>query len=183
MPRKPKAPPAKPVKAPKPPSKSAPPKPGKHPGGRPKGSGILLTEEVKARILLLIQAGNYVATACGACGISEASYFAWKLRGEKGEEPYASFLESLKRAEEEAEAALVLTIKRAGGSQWQAAMTLLERRHPKRWGRFERIEHSENLEDMIAQLRAAGVEGADNLTAADVMAVVKEISKGRGAPR
>ena len=119
------------------------PKP-KHAGGRPKGSGIKLTPELQARVVLLIRAGNYVVTACGASGISDASYWAWKVRGESGEEPYASFLDAVKRAEEEAESALVATVRRAGESQWQAAMTLLERRHPDRWGRRERqqIEHS-----------------------------------------
>jgi hypothetical protein len=119
-------------------------KPGKHPGGRPKGSGIKLTPETQERIVLLIRAGNYPEIACEASGISRRVFYNWKERGETGEEPYASFLHSLIKAEAESETTLTMKVYRAGDSIWQAAMTLLERRHPERWGRRERqqIEHS-----------------------------------------
>lgn len=45
------------------------------------------------------------------------------------------FFESMKKANAEAEAYAVATVRKAMPNQWQAAMTWLERRYPGRWKR------------------------------------------------
>lgn len=47
-------------------------------GGR---GSFRLTEERMAQIVAMIEAGNYVETACQASGVSSASYRNWRKRG------------------------------------------------------------------------------------------------------
>lgn len=76
---------------------------------------------------------------------------AWKEKGSKGkkpvapdqdEKPYAEFAGQIKAAEAQARIAAVTAIQSAiaqkGGKGWVAAMTYLERKDPKNWGRKDR---------------------------------------------
>lgn len=138
---------------------------------RSPGRKSKLTPELLDRLVQLVANGNYIETACGACGITSASYYKW-LR--KGEEFYAMFhnayghdaevdeeiliamvkediitehqamcvrfVEALNKASSESEAYAVLTVRKAFGDDWKAAMTFLERRFPQRWRRRTGIE-------------------------------------------
>jgi hypothetical protein len=56
--------------------------------------------------------------------------------GEREEDgPYRAFRDAVKSAESEAEVRAVAIIQRHMGTNWQAAMTYLERKYPSRWGR------------------------------------------------
>ena len=94
---------------------------------------------------LAISKGNYAVTACQLAGIAEPSLYDWinlaKEDQEAGRESiYTSLVKSLKKAEAQAEAALVEVVREAGTvkREWLPAMTFLERRHPDRWGRKDR---------------------------------------------
>jgi len=101
-----------------------------------------LTQELIDRICLAIRAGNYAKIAAAMAGISEATYYSWLDQAKK---PDASlelleFLESIERAEAEAEITAVARIKQASDNgTWQAASWLLERKHGERWGRNDKI--------------------------------------------
>lgn len=98
-----------------------------------------LTPELQEKILLFLKAGNYVNTACLACGIDETTFYNWIKWGKKRKAGiYFKFFQSTKRAEAEAEARLVTLVNLAGPNNWQAAMTMLERKYPERWGRKDR---------------------------------------------
>lgn len=95
--------------------------------------------------------GNYAKTAALACGVSETTYYKWMARAvefmgpEVDEVPeteliYVQFAESLKWAEAHAEVRLLRTAA-MGARGWQAAMTVLERKYPTRWGRSEKRMH------------------------------------------
>lgn len=81
--------------------------------------------------------GNYIETAAEHAGLSKVTVYNWKKRGEDGEEPYAAFVNAMKRAEAHAEREAVKNVRRAGLDNrfWAAEMTFLERRHPERWAR------------------------------------------------
>lgn len=113
-----------------------------------------LTIELKEKIVDLVQRGNYIATACIACGISRQTYYRWRLRGKselkrvdknprcrirKKEKPYVDFLEDTEKADAEAEV-LFLEKIRQGEQGWQSAGWYLERRHFDKWGRKEKRE-------------------------------------------
>ncbi len=68
---------------------------------------------------------------CAAlCNISTTSYKSWVNRGHTGEQPFATFLASLKRSEAEFKQERINLIKRSHDDDpksWVASMTLLER--------------------------------------------------------
>ena len=108
-----------------------------------------LTPEIQKTVCDNLRGGCYVLTACARAGISEATYYSWLQKGEEGKRPYLEFLESVKKAEADAEALAVGTVLRVAFDperpNWQAAMTYLERRYPQRWGRRvveAQVEHS-----------------------------------------
>jgi|DEB0MinimDraft_4_1074332.scaffolds.fasta_scaffold01490_6 transposase len=106
------------------------------------GRKSLLTPERQERIVNAIKAGNYSFVAAQLGGIGERTFYSWMERGEKGEEPYAQFMQAVKEAETHAEARNIALVQRHAQSSWQAAAWYLERKAPDRWGRRERIEHT-----------------------------------------
>ena len=118
---------------------------------------LIRKPEIVSRLVMAIQAGNYVNVALQYAGISHGSFYAWLERGErerqrieleaekgkdvepaKDEAPYLEFMEAIKKAESEAEVAAVAAIRKSFGKNWLAAMTYLERKYPDRWGRSEK---------------------------------------------
>lgn len=109
-------------------------------------------------------------------GISESVYYHWKAEGQKGLEPYASFLESLTRAEADDMAALVTDVRCAttgqmpGNAQpdWRAQSWLLERRFRGDFGKTTAVELSGpdrgpvNLSSTVQQLTTEQVEAIAN---------------------
>lgn len=128
---------------------------------------------LKDRVASLLAAGHYAETACDALGIPESTYYAWLERGEavqgtvqRAEDPdtavaelgdneraYMDFWEAVKKASAAAEVRnLKVVTEAAHDGTWQAAAWYLERRHPRRWGRFDRLEVNDNpIEDPIAE--------------------------------
>lgn len=113
------------------------------------GRPTKLTEDVQERILAATSAGNYKVTAAASAGISYATLREWERKGEEGIEPYAAFSEALKRAEAEAEVRAVAFVNKAMASDWKAAMTFLERRHPDKFRRRETHELTGNAEEPV----------------------------------
>jgi transposase-like protein len=128
-----------------------------------------LTPELRDRILDAVLEGNYLETAAQVAGVGKTTLYRWLRRAADLEasalehvtdedldagadlwqhvDPalwvYLDFRHALQSAEAYAETELVRqTMTRARG--WQAAMTVLERRHPSRWGRRldAHVDHS-----------------------------------------
>lgn len=100
-----------------------------------------------------VRKGNYAITACNLCHIPESTFYYWLNLARKDEEQgateevsiYRRLLESIKRAEADAEALMVETARNAAVEKKDGylAITVNERRHPDRWGRRER--HDVNI--------------------------------------
>ena len=134
-----------------------------------------LTPDIQKTLCDCLRSGCYAVTACARAGITESTYYLWLQKGEEGKQPYSEFLESVKKADADAEALLAGTVMRvaldAENPCWQAAMTMLERRHPERWGRRNRVDLG-NADDKpfrseakyphlsIAELAALAARGA-----------------------
>jgi len=121
-----------------------------------------ITPERVDHIIAAMALGSYASVAATAAGINETTLYDWVTRGRAaldvdgepadGERPYAAFVTRYDRACADAELTALDTVRRAGkvdpetkavsGEYWQAAMTFLERRYPKRWARMTRLEHS-----------------------------------------
>lgn len=102
-----------------------------------------LTDDVREAICESIRRGNYAKIAAEAADVSETTFYRWLEEGEQAQRgKKREFWESVKKAEAEAEEKAVQVVQDAMPHDWKAAMTYLERRHPERWGRRERHEHT-----------------------------------------
>lgn len=110
------------------------------PAGRP----TKLTPEVQERIVSAIRAGNYLETAAAYAGVNQSTLHRWVARGKEEDAPeeFREFCEAVERARAEAEVRTVALIQQAAPNSWQAAAWYLERSHPKRWARREKVEMS-----------------------------------------
>jgi hypothetical protein len=100
-----------------------------------------LTPTLQKKIVAMIRDGVSPEIAAVAAGISRATYYAWRARGrEESAGPYLDFLDAVEKAIAECEARAVHVVAKAFGKNWQAAMTLMERRFPDRWSRRDRLD-------------------------------------------
>ncbi|MBV8611905.1 MAG: helix-turn-helix domain-containing protein [Singulisphaera sp.] len=125
----------------------------------------MMTPAVRARILELLEAGNFLQTACTAAGISRHTLNHWRRRW-RADDPAASeydeFFTALKAAIALGEVAALRQVL-AGGAGWQSAAWFLARRHPHHWARKDMIIikgvrdlgelSDEELEDLERRLR------------------------------
>ena len=120
-----------------------------------KGREPNLTTELQNRICEIIANGNYITTACDACGIGVSTYYAWL---DKANDPdnvnvglYLDFVEAIKIAESKSEQSLVENVVKAGKSPqyWAASMTMLERRFPDKYARIDRIQSIQKVDGVI----------------------------------
>lgn len=119
------------------------------------GRPTLLTTELGARVVELVRAGNFRATAMRAVGLSKNVIRNWEQLGEKGEEPYASFTADLQEAEAMSEVELVRDVRTAEDIKHASHLIqLLERRFGDRWCARINQHKRETEESILAKLRA-----------------------------
>jgi transposase len=122
----------------------------------------LLTPEVQATIVEAIRKGHYRETAAHLAGITRRTINNWEQRGETGEAPYDEFFRAIKKAEAEAEDALLDDIRTAqpgipgeggrGADLWQAKAWVMERRWPGRWGGRVRATVQDELAAVLKRI-------------------------------
>ena len=111
----------------------------------PRGRKTKLTPELQETILKIIRAGNYALVACQAVGINQDTYYTWLKRGKKDLEDnkttiYSEFSESIERASAIAEASHVGNVATsASNGDVNSSKWFLERKHPERWGRNDKL--------------------------------------------
>ena len=107
------------------------------PAGRPSK----LTPERQKKLVDAIRAGNYYETACTYAGIEYQTFRNWMTAGEQATRgKYFGFFEAITRAEAEAESRAVALWQKAMPDDWRAAQMFLERRHPDRWGKQDKLK-------------------------------------------
>lgn len=110
--------------------------------GDKNGRRLKLTPELIEDVTRVIRAGNYAQTACEVVGISTNTYYRWlQMAEEQGTAAiYRDFRDAIKRAEANAEVRTVARIMQAAEEgTWQASAWFLERKHPTKWGRNDKI--------------------------------------------
>jgi transposase-like protein len=114
------------------------------------------TPDRRQKIIEAIQAGNYNIVAARYGGITKDCFYKWMQRGEREQSgEYREFSDAVKDAEAVAEVRAEALIQAAAlgdkkhPGQWQAAAWYLERRHPDRWSRKERVELSGNKDSPV----------------------------------
>ena len=115
-----------------------------------------------------IRKGNYACVACALCDIQESTYYNWLEQAgkdsQKGlESIYTTLMESIKRAEADAEALMVKTARDAAVEKKDGylAITVNERRHPERWGRKDRtrVDFSGKVAHLITHVEVVLNQG------------------------
>jgi hypothetical protein len=111
--------------------------------GKLKRSGrkLILTGEIIAKAEKLLRTGNYATVIADHLGIGYSTWFHWLQKGEEAKTGiYRQFLDMVKKTEAAAEMAALAGILTAGmEGNWQALAWFLERKHPDRYGRRDRI--------------------------------------------
>jgi transposase len=126
------------------------------------GRKTKLTPEVEEKIVSAIRAGNYAQVAAEYAGISKRTFYNWLQWGQEGRRrPYVHFLHAVKTAEREAEGRAVAIVQKHMADNWQAAMTYLERKHPERWGRRDRLKIDIDPRQALADLLALSDDDLD----------------------
>lgn len=117
-------------------------------GGRPP----TLTAELCSRIVRYALEGNYRETCAAACGVPKRTFYDWMALAEEWTESQSEsppdphtllcleLAHALNCAEAQAEIGF-LRVAARGEKGWVAAMTILERKYPQRWGRSEKRYH------------------------------------------
>jgi len=115
---------------------------------------LAITPEQIKELMTWISAGNTEKDSIAAAGISESTYFEYKKIGalaqkkiEAGEEistkekTCVDLYNTVKQALIKAKVTAVGYVRAAMPTNWQAAMTYLERRYPDEYGRRDRMIH------------------------------------------
>lgn len=106
-------------------------------GRTSKGISLKWTPEAIKLLLAAISVGGTLKEACASAKIGYSTLFAWLAK----ETPESKELqESIENARDAGTVALLSTIKMAAAKNWTAAAWILERRHPDRFGRPQRVE-------------------------------------------
>jgi len=120
-----------------------------------------LDDAVQARIVAASRRGMSRARAAQYAGIGVSTYKGWVLRGNAGEEPYASLLAAVKAAELEAEAEILDRIREHSFDTWQAGAWLLERRYPERYALKQRVQHEVKFTEEQARAKYRELTGKE----------------------
>lgn len=110
-----------------------------------------LTPKTHKILVEAIRRGNYRDQAASLAGISRKTLLRWLQEGRREEEQdvpdkearYRAFYLDVVRAEAEFEDEMIVTITnsaKANPQNWAAAMTILERKYPQRYGRRDALQ-------------------------------------------
>lgn len=139
---------------------------------RPTGSSKL-TPDIQVKIVEALKVGNYIETASALAGIHKSTVYDWLKRGarekeridnnpnarsRKEEVKFVRFSDAVEKAMAEAEHRDLLIIAKASQNDWKASAWRLERRHPVKWGRKDKMEaeikqETTNREELIVEQR------------------------------
>ena len=87
----------------------------------------------------LLSGGHPVRAMCRALRIGHTTHYAWMERGERGEQPFADYRDSVRAGMAEAERIALAAVRSAIPTDWRAGAWWLERVIPEEYGR-QRIE-------------------------------------------
>lgn len=103
-------------------------------GRRRAGRKCLLTPELIEQCRIAFESHSSISVTCELAGISRDTFYRWLKEGEVSDTGLKrDFYDAVTRAR--AMSVIVLTHHIANDPSWQAKAWLLERLHPKEWGR------------------------------------------------
>lgn len=150
-------------------------------GKRGRGRQGLLDDRLATKVVGYVLEGTYISVAAQACGVHASTMSVWQSRAEEwiespidevpeAERIYVDFYHAIRIAEAQAEVGLLRCVA-DGKFGWQAAMTILERRHPDRWKRRDTVQHEGG--DPSKPIRSVAVP-SDDERAVEVAGILKQ---------
>jgi hypothetical protein len=149
-----------------------------------------LTPALAEKVLEYVLAGNYLDVAAQAVGVHRTTLRNWQTRAEEwvdspiedvpeNERIYVDFHHAMKIAEAQAEVSLLKRVAQ-GNFGWQAAMYILERRHPDRWRRRDTVEHQGG--DPTKPIRTVEIRSDDERAkeVAGILTAAEAVRSGNG---
>jgi len=119
------------------------------------GRPSLLTAETRAKLLEAIREGVSREAACAYAGISYTTLVRWLRQGRQDEEgEFRELLVDVKQAEAELEIQVLEQIRQDLPGNPRAALSLLARRFPRRWGERVNITVERELTNFLNRLEA-----------------------------
>lgn len=116
-----------------------------------------LTPEVTKRFLDAVRLGSPYELACKYAGITYDTLVNWRKRGEKGEDAYSEFFESLSLAEGQAVIQWLAQIEKHSQADAKWAAWKLERRYPESFGRQDKLTIDVNQLDSDIERELAAI--------------------------
>ena len=117
----------------------------------------LFTREVIVRFYEAIRYGSKIRAACQYAGISTPTFYLWKRRANRGEEPYATFIRGVEQAKGEFIVRNLQAVHAHTAIDWKAAAWLLERSYPEDYAMRQYIEEEPALLRELKELVSAGM--------------------------
>lgn len=94
------------------------------------------TDDIRKRIVGTLKAGNYATVAARFAGISSTTFHRWMRKGKaQAKGPFREFYNEVEQALAFAETRAVAHVVKEFEDDWRAALSYLERKFPRRWGR------------------------------------------------
>lgn len=119
--------------------------------GRGRPPSLWLQPGIKQRLIDIIREGNYITTATAILGLSDDFVYRARVYAENGKAEYVELIRDLKKAEAEAERAMIAKML-LGKENFLPAATFLERRFRDRWGRSDRHQIDATVAIRIEQV-------------------------------
>jgi hypothetical protein len=119
------------------------------------GRPTKLQPERVARLLEALREGNYYRAACAKADIGFNTFRAWMKAGQAQRHgKFREFLNSVKKAEGEAQAEIVAQWRKHCPENWQACRDFLARRNAAEWGQKDKrqVEHSGGLRLVVEEV-------------------------------
>ena len=104
-----------------------------------------------------VRYGSKIKHACQYAGINVSTYYTWRRRALKGEEPYATFLRGIEQAQGEFVARNLEAIHAHTAIDWKAAAWLLERSYPEEYAMRQYVEEEPALLKDLKALVSGGL--------------------------
>jgi hypothetical protein len=100
--------------------------------------GHTLTQQIADNLVTMLSAGNYLHVALAAVSVPGQTFRDWMTKGATSskpvDEPFRELRARVEQARAQGEVRLVTAIAVAAQQDWRAALALLEREFPDRWG-------------------------------------------------
>jgi transposase len=105
------------------------------------GKPTKLTPRLQEQICQLLRQGNFIQTVCSFVGIDKTSFYLYMRLGERATEGiHYEFRKAVLKSQAEAEMRMLRHIVEAAQTDWCASAWRLERKFPKKYGRFDDVQ-------------------------------------------